>query len=406
MKKTIFLSLLLTCSMAKAQRIPFVYEQENTGANVEVALPDVSELPVVESLTDPLMWSNGKGRVKSFAEWSKRRGEIAKEIQHYGIGVKPAVELKDVKARMEGERLIVDVERNGKSITLKMELHYPKTGSAPYPLMIGTSNNSLPSWIFLERPIAYATYRESQVNPYSQFGGEKGGRGTYPFDSLYPEYKDNGAYAEWAWGISRLLDGLQILGPEKTKIDMKHIGVTGCSYAGKMALYCGAFDERIALTIAQEPGGGGAAAWRVSSTMEEVESIDRTDYHWFQESQKTNFGGENVKKLPYDQHELCALVCPRALLLLGNPDYKWLADEAMYVSANAAKKVWQAFGIGDRMGYSIQAGHPHCMLPAVQCPEVEGFVDRFLLGKEYMRGNVGIAPMFEGKVDLERWIKW
>ena len=58
MKKTIFLSLLLTCNMAKAQRIPFVYEQENTGANVEVALPDVSELPVVESLTDPLMWSN------------------------------------------------------------------------------------------------------------------------------------------------------------------------------------------------------------------------------------------------------------------------------------------------------------------------------------------------------------
>ena len=91
MKKTILLSMLLTCSMAKAQRIPFVYEQENTGSNVEVALPDVSELPVVESLTDPLMWSNGKGRVKSFAEWSKRRGEIAKEIQHYGIGVKPAV---------------------------------------------------------------------------------------------------------------------------------------------------------------------------------------------------------------------------------------------------------------------------------------------------------------------------
>ena len=80
MKKTIFLSLLLMCSMAKAQRIPFVYEQENTGANVEVALPDVSELPVVESLTDPLMWSNGKGRVKSFAEWSKRRGEIAKVL--------------------------------------------------------------------------------------------------------------------------------------------------------------------------------------------------------------------------------------------------------------------------------------------------------------------------------------
>ena len=151
----------------------------------------------------------------------------------------------------------------------------------------------------------------------------------------YPHLKDNGAYSEWAWGFSRLLDGLELLGPEVTKIDMKHIGVTGCSYAGKMALYCGAFDERVALTIAQEPGGGGAAAWRISHLQNDVENIDRTDYHWFLESQLENFCGDSVYQLPYDQHELCALVCPRALLLLGNPDYKWLADDAMLVSAQA-----------------------------------------------------------------------
>jgi hypothetical protein len=32
--------------------------------------------------------------------------------------------------------------------------------------------------------------------------------------------------------------------------------------AGKMALFAGAFDERVALTVAQENGGGGAPAWR------------------------------------------------------------------------------------------------------------------------------------------------
>ena len=62
--------------MAKAQRIPFVYEQENTGANVEVALPDVSELPVVESLTDPLMWSNGKGRVRVLRNGAKEEARL------------------------------------------------------------------------------------------------------------------------------------------------------------------------------------------------------------------------------------------------------------------------------------------------------------------------------------------
>jgi hypothetical protein len=127
-------------------------------------------------------------------------------------------------------------------------------------------------------------FHEKQINDYGQWGPHHD-RGEHCFDRLYPELKDNGAYSEWAWGLSRILDGLQQLGPKITKIDMSHIGVSGCSYAGKMALYCGAFDERVALTIAQEPGGGGAAAWRASreSTKagKNLEDIDKTDYHWF-----------------------------------------------------------------------------------------------------------------------------
>ena len=75
------------------------------------------------------------------------------------------------------------------------------------------------------------------------------------------------------------------------------------------------------------------------------------------------------------------MVCPRALLLLGNPDYEWLADPSMEVSAQEARKVWDFFGIGDRMGCDIVGGHGHCQLPEVQFPIVERFIDRFLLGK-------------------------
>ncbi|HSI77476.1 MAG TPA: hypothetical protein VK957_16365 [Lunatimonas sp.] len=56
-------------------------------------------------------------------------------------------------------------------------------------------------------------------------------------------------------------------------IDLKHLAVTGCSFAGKMALFAGAFDERIALTIVQEFG---AAAWRVSETLGNVETLAKT----------------------------------------------------------------------------------------------------------------------------------
>ena len=380
--KRLFLLLIIYMSMTtQAQHKrhttpPLVYSVENTvtKAAKQDLLP-ARQLPVVHELPDALQG------VKKFGKWAARRNAIGQLIQHYGIGKKPTVSMDAIHARMNGDTLVVDVTVNGETLTLRSEIHYPETGTPPYALMIGTSGIALPRQLFDRRPIATMVFHENQVNDYSQWRPHHE-RGEHPFDRLYPELQANGAYSEWAWGLSRLVDGLQKLGPEVTRIDTERIGVTGCSYAGKMALYCGAFDERIALTIAQEPGGGGAAAWRVSHTLTEVEDLDHTDYHWFMESMRENFHGDSVYQLPYDHHQLCAMVCPRALLLLGNPDYKWLADEAMLPSAQAAEKVWQKFGIEDRMNYSIVGGHPHCMLPESQMPLVQAFIDKFLLHRD------------------------
>ena len=413
--RKLFASLLLTAVIgtgAWAQDdIPLVYNVENTGAAANPVLPAKDQAKKVDPLTDPLEWSDGSGRVNSFAEWSQRRGEIAKEIQHYEIGTKPTVSPDEVKAEMDGNTLKVAVTVGGQTLNLSATITYPSVGEAPYALMIGTSGISLPSQVFKNRPIATMTFSESQVNNYSQFGSPAG-RGNYAFDKLYPDLKDNGAYSEWAWGLSRLIDGLQQLGPEVTKIDTERIGVTGCSYAGKMALFCGAFDERVALTIAQEPGGGGAAAWRYSRwhnaqpDAESVEGLDNTDYNWFMESLKANYSGKDVSYLPHDHHELAAMVCPRALLMLGNPDFAWLADPSAYVSMNGAVKVWQQFGIEDRVGYSIVAGHGHCQLPESQYPEVEAYLDKFLLGKQDVETKVRIAPDSYKDIDLDWWIGW
>ncbi len=381
MKKNLCFFLALTfavCfqqSSAQKVKIPKVFDKENSIIVPSFKLPEVKDLPEIRELPDPLLG------VKKYKDWAVRRSEIAAQIQRYGIGEKPSLEKTQISSFMDGDTLVVEVSRNDKKLVLKSEIIYPKIGTPPYALMIGTSMISLPDEVFQGRPVAKMVFHEAQVNDYSQWRKDHKERGEHSFDKLFPEYKDNGAYSEWAWGFSRLVDGLFLLGEEKTKIDLKHIGVTGCSYAGKMALYCGAFDERIALVIAQEPGGGGAAAWRVSHTLDGVEDIDKTDYHWFLESQKENFSGENVYRLPYDQHELCAMVCPRALLLLGNPDFKWLADESMKVSAEAAQKVWEKFKISNRFGVSIVGNHGHCRLPEVQFPEVEKFIDNFLLEK-------------------------
>ena len=405
--------------------IPLVYNVENTAAgNPDPYFPTFAEMEAnpakyyCEPLTDPFEFSDGSGRALTFDQWSKRRGEIARELQHYELGEKPTVSMDDIEAWMDGNTLYVKVTVGEESLTLNTTITYPSTGTAPYALLIGADNISLPSQVYSTRPIARLNLPASQVNGYSQFGGNS----SREFKRLYPQYESNGAYIEWAWGMSRILDGLQKLGPEVTKIDMDHIGVTGCSYAGKMALITGVFDERVALTIAQEPGGGGVNAWRVSRVWnrdyynskddDAVEGLDNTDYSWFMKSLRENFAKDNTFYLPYDHHELAAMACPRAILLLGNPSQKWLGDFSGYVSINAVRKVYERYGIADRCGYSFNADHSHCQLPSAQYAEVEAFIDRFLLGKD-VDTNVTIAPMFENGshksaplTELGQWMDW
>jgi hypothetical protein len=390
------LANLLLIPHLVAQEIPWVYEIENTGANFPLpVLPSISDLPTIHPLPDPFEWSDGSGRETNFSSWSQRRAEIKAEIEQYEIGLKPD-RPENITASYSEGILTVNVTVNGKTLTLTSTINLP-TGNGPFPAVIGMGGGtgSLPSNIFSSRKIATIAFNFGQVMAHTQT------RGREPINKLYPDLTYMGAYSAWSWGVSRIIDGLELVSDD-LKIDRKHLSVTGCSFAGKMALFAGAFDERIALTIAQEPGGGGAAAWRVSETLGNVETLGRTSHAWFIEDM---FKFSNtVSKLPHDHHELMAMVAPRALLVLGNPDYEWLAEESGYVSCRAAHEVWKTFGIPDRFGFSIVAGHGHCSLPASQYPEVEAFVEKFLLGNEDVNTTVMKSPY--DYVDYSRWIKW
>lgn len=391
-------AIILAASISAAcSDIPLVFDKENTAAEYAAPeMPPLEELEALETLPDPLEFEDG-GRVKKYSQWERRRAEILAQLQHYEVGFKPETPRECIDARMEGDTLVADITVNGETLTIHSLIQYPE-GDGPFPAIIGIGMGagSLPQQIFKDRNIAMIAFPFWEVMSHTQKRGEE------PLNRLYPDQLEIGSYAAWPWGVSRLIDALEILG-EESRIDLKHLAISGCSFAGKMALWSGAMDERIALTIAQEPGGGGAAAWRVSETLGNVETLARTNYSWFKESMRV-FGEENVNRLPMDHHELCALVAPRALLVFGNPDYEWLADEAGYVSCVAARKVWEAFGIADRMGYSFIDGHMHCMLPESQWPELEAFVDRFLLGKD-VPTEVTKAPMFT-EVDVDKWINW
>lgn len=392
--------LLLSQMMVFGQTaIPLVYDKEYTNDNFQ--LPEIlpiDKLPEIATLPDPFAWADGSGRSTDFKDWKRHRFEIAHQLQHYELGMKPVTPRDSIEAILNNDTLRVIVHENGEVLLLTAPIKYPE-GNGPFPAIIGIgrSTGALPEQLFDKRKIAQITFDFIQVMSHTQK------RGNEPINRLYPEQTEMGSYCAWSWGISRLIDGLEKV-EKKSRIDLSHLAISGCSFAGKMALFAGAFDERIALTIAQEPGGGGVNAWRVSETLENVETLGRTNYAWFLESMR-QFAGKNVNRLPIDHHELAALIAPRALLVLGNTDYEWLAEESNYVSCQAARMVWKAFGIEDRMGFSIQGGHMHCMLPKSQYPEVEAFIDKFLLGKTDVDTFVTKADMFED-MDYLKWMPW
>lgn len=423
---------------------PSVYSVENTGANFAAPnFPSFAQLPIIRPLPDPFRFVDGT-RDTSFASWERRRNEIKAAIEKYEIGPKPdcsdcsiAATYTPAAAGSNAGSLQVVVTRNGKSLTLKSRVWLPQgMGSGPFPVLIPMSlafppffvppvpnYGSLPSSVFASRPVATIDFFHNDVTVYSFFGVNS--HVNDPFYQLYPELcagtctgtSNSGQYAAWAWGVSRLIDGIEIAAHQAVNplpVDTQHIAVTGCSYAGKMALFAGAFDERIGLTIAQENGGGGAPAWRVTDEIEAggaSEDIQRTDYNWFA-GQMKQFSSPNVYKLPVDHHELMAMVAPRALLETGNTDFYWLSNRSNYVSARATQQVYNAFGIGDRFGFYIDGGHNHCATLPAEAPAVAAFVDKFMLGNAGVNTDVEVFPTNPpltydySKLDYSRWTAW
>ena len=418
---------------------PLVYDVENTGARYPAPVfPSFEQLPIIRPLPDPFRFYNSgrhePDRDTRFSSWERRRNEIKAAIEKYEIGPKPdcsdcviTANYVPPAAGVEGARgvLTVVVTRNGKSLTLTSNVYLPTgMGEGPFPALIpmtffprpsGANPGSLPADLITSRPIATVDFVHNQVTAYA-FGSAD--HSSDPFYQLYPELcagtcngtvSNSGQYAAWAWGVSRIIDGIQIAARQTVNplpIDVGHLGATGCSYAGKMALYAGAFDERVALTIPQESGGGGAPAWRVTRTIEAYgasEDIQRTNYDWFA-GQMRQFSGDNGYKLPTDHHELMGMVAPRALLVTGNTDFYWLSNRSNYITSRATKRIYDTFGIGERFGFYIDGGHNHCAVPAEQAPSIAAFIDKFLLEDPAANTNAAVHPYPE--LDYRRWTAW
>jgi hypothetical protein len=339
-----------------------------------------------DKLPDPFAMHDGT-RIATKAAWRCRRNEIKQDLETYEIGPKPDKPM--VEANVSEGKLNVKVTTSAGSIMLSSTV---TAASGSDCVAIGMNVKSS-----LVTGCVQVPFMHDQVVKYANDSSKAQ---SDPFYKVYPElWNKVGNYAAWSWGISRLIDGL-VQRKDELKIDPTKIAVHGCSYAGKMALFAGAFDERIALTIAQESGGGGINAWRTSQdfnkrTGTNIEKLDNTSGSWFLASMKQL----DPYSLPHDHHELIAMIAPRAIVAMGNQDYEWLGDESGWKSINAAKEVWKALGAEDHIGFDFTSNHTHCSAAASQVASAKAYVDRFLKGQNVNTAIV-VEPQ-EGNFDLD-----
>ena len=365
---------------------------------------DVAQLPAQSALPDPLVMLDGN-KVTSEKQWvEKRRPELKALFEHYMYGAIPP---KPAKLDLKSE--VVDKKFLGGKATLKLVtisipgsdvpkidlmLVTPNAAKKPAPIFLamnfcgnhaihsdpriplarswlgnsckgcadnhateaarGTQASDWPLEQIIERGYALAAFANADADSdrgdasdgvYAWLAKERTGSAT---NSLT---HDRGCIAGWAWGFQRCVDYLVTDGD----IDPARIAALGHSRNGKTALLAAAFDERIALAIPHQAGCGGTAPNRVAAklsaasangraTVETVAVINKSFPHWFNAEFK-KFNAE-PEKLPFDQHELVALMAPRPVLLSNAEGDQWANPSGQFDMLKAAEPVYQLLKAG------------------------------------------------------------
>ena len=324
----------------------------------------VTEYRVIEKLKSPFVFNDGTP-VKTPDDWPRRRQEL----------IKTAAELQYGKLPPEPEFLEVDLLYKGQPG--KLDTYRIRTGTREHPVWFtmivyttkqpgrrpvvisgdgcyGFMNDMRVAKLFTDNGVILVKFNRTEIVP-----DVRGLPRSSPIHEAYP----NGNFttiAAWAWGYSRVVDALEKLGIA----DMDNIAFTGLSRGGKTSLLAGALDERAAIVNTEAPCAGGSCFRIVMKAItedgeekrsEELEDIVRAFPDWFTPEMQNYIG--RVTELPFDEHDLKALVAPRILFDSEAKSDIWAGPLGAYQSNIGAREVYKFLGSEENLLWYWRDGY-------------------------------------------------
>lgn len=313
----------------------------------DLKLPGILTLPNGEEATEAKEWEKTlrPQTLELFREHVYGRNPVERPADFkWSLG--PAKELASDPGLLVADGLAEYSGPGGKG-SIKVLLVRPKDAKQPLPLFLLINNRAVgladvekpnefwPAAGIAKRGYAAAIFHNGDTDPDKDDGFKDGVHGIFDTTPRKPDAW--GSIAAWAWGASRVIDGLS----QESSIDRTRIAVVGHSRGGKAALWCGAQDTRVALTISNESGCTGAALSRRIHG-ETIADINKNFPHWFCENYKRYNGKE--EELPVDQHQLIGLLAPRLAYVASAAEDDWADPQGEFLSCVYAAPVYRLYG--------------------------------------------------------------
>lgn len=358
-------------------------------SDIHENLIEITKYELLGKLPDPFTFEDGS-KVNTAEDWEKRRGEIYKsavELQYGSIPPKPEViEVEPLYLGAPGKPsgYRVTVGKAEKKLSFKMVLFRARSQKAPAVISgdlcfqyaydkdyISTFTDSDINLVLFDRTELapdIAEYNLKNLKTTETFEYEAGrkvldvlenGSCGGALKEIYPDYTF-GAVGAWAWGYSRCVDALEILG----NVDTDFIVFTGHSRGGKTAALAGAIDERAKIVNPNASCAGGYGSYRIKieainesgkrQISEPISNIFRVFPSWMGQDLKAYVDRE--AELPFDAHYLKALVAPRILFVSEAASDIWANPVGSYQTTEAASEVYKFLGCEENLLWYFRRG--------------------------------------------------